>query len=278
MKKFIFALCLTALLGAALTGCGADNKKTVVYTNLTDAASQKEVTALLSSAGISDTAVKDYLALVNDYNSIMGDQPYFKDGFNPLPADGINYDVVDNVTLWSDQRFYSDASCRITAFTLLRDGISSSAALSGDNFLMGDIDAMEQYEPCAMSAEEQGVYFSLFNPVPVSDTTDSQVVSDALLSEWQARGISFTERDAKLVCVVFNSELDHTAYVGHAGVLVPDGDGWLFIEKLSPAYPNQATRFETRAQVKDYLMDQYGEQYTKGQAAKPFLLENDHSF
>lgn len=282
MKKLISTLCLAAMLGGALTGCGTGTQKPTgspaVYTNLIDTESQKEASALLSRAGIGDDALDAYWALVDDYNTVMGDQPLFQDGFTPLPEEGINYDTVDHYELWTGERPYSDVSCRVTAFTLLQEGISSSAGLAGDSFLMGDIDALEQYDLSRMSEEELGVYFSLFNPVTVAPTTDAQAVCDALLAEWQARGVSFTERDAKLICVVLHSELDNTAYVGHAGVLVPDGDGWLFVEKLAPTYPNQATRFETREQVSDYLMAQYGEHYTKGEAAPPFLLENDHLF
>ena len=263
MKKLASVLCLAAVLGGALTGCGSEAQNPTgspaVYSNLIGAKSQEEASSLLSSAGISDNALEAYLALVDDYTAVMGDQPQFQDDFTRLPEEGINYDTVDYYEIWMSQRQYADVSCRVTAFTILRDGISSSTALAGDSFLMGDIDALEQYDLSHMSDEELGIYFSLFNPVPVPSTTDERVVSDTLLAEWQARGITFAERDAKLISVVLHSELDNTAYVGHAGVLVPDGAGWLFVEKLAPTYPNQATRFETREQISDYLMAQYGE-------------------
>lgn len=285
MKRTLSMLCLLAILTGVLTACGASAQNPVggsgpLYSNLTDVDSQEETSALLSKAGISDPAIETFLSLVRDYNALMGTQPYFQDGFNPLPEGGIDaaYDNVDTYSLWTGKRDYADANCRITAFGLLRNQITAGAPKTPDDFLFTDKDALENYTLCGLSQKEQGAFYALFNPVSVKATTDTQAVLDAVLAEWKTRGITFREGDAKLISVVFNSELDDIAYVGHTGVLVPDGDGWLFVEKYAPAYPYQATKYQTKDQLKDALMARLGGQYTEGVTAKPFLLENDHAF
>ena len=59
-----------------------------------------------------------FFALCKDYNDVVGDQPYFQEGFAPLPKGGVDYDAEDTYSLWMDQRSYSDANCRITAYGL----------------------------------------------------------------------------------------------------------------------------------------------------------------
>ena len=42
--------------------------------------------------------------------------------------------------------------------------------------------------------------------------------------------------------------------VSHAAVLIDDAQGLLLVEKTNPQAPYQATQFETRAEVKEYLL------------------------
>lgn len=298
MKRIVAILCLVAILAGALSGCrgsapeGRENAGTgtgitaetdtgtdaALYSNLVDSDAQKEVSELLTAAGVSADSIESFLSMARDYNTLVGDQPYFHDGFTQLPEGGVDYDAQDTYTLWMDQRDYADISCRIAAYSLLRDAISAKAPMPANQFLAIDSDALDHNSLLSLSEEERGVFNALYNPVPVPPTTDTQAVQEAVLSEWKSRGISFAERRAAMVSVILHDELDNNAYVGHAGVLLPDGDGWLFVEKYSPVYPYQATKFQTREQVEAYLMDRLGSNYTEGASAKPFLLENDHAF
>ena len=63
-------------------------------------------------------------------------------------------------------------------------------------------------------------------------------------------------------------------FVGHTGVLVPTKNHkYLFIEKLSFQLPYQVTRFESKEQLNDYLMEMYDTEWGQD-TAKPFIMEN----
>lgn len=62
--------------------------------------------------------------------------------------------------------------------------------------------------------------------------------------------------------------------MGHTGVLVQMQDGLLFVEKYGPLFPFQATKFQNREALKNYLQnrpDLYGDETE----LKPIIMEND---
>ena len=51
-------------------------------------------------------------------------------------------------------------------------------------------------------------------------------------------------------------------FVGHTGILAETKNGLLFVEKYGPMAPFQATRFQSRDELKEYLLarkDLYGD-------------------
>ena len=78
-----------------------------------------------------------------------------------------------------------------------------------------------------------------------------------------------------MLSVVIHDNLDGDyLFVGHVGVLVPDKDGFLFVEKLSFEEPYQAIKFSTKEQCYKYLSTKY-ENYTGDGLAKPFIMDNN---
>ena len=84
----------------------------------------------------------------------------------------------------------------------------------------------------------------------------------------------FNEK-ARMLSVIVHDNLDgDSLFVGHVGVLVPDKDGYLFIEKLTFEEPYQAIKFATKEDVYKYLQTKY-KNYTGEGLAKPFIMDND---
>lgn len=59
----------------------------------------------------------------------------------------------------------------------------------------------------------------------------------------------------------------------HAGVFVEDGEDILFLEKISPLYPYQATIFKDRGQLVTYLVAK--QQSFGADFGKIFVMENN---
>ena len=73
--------------------------------------------------------------------------------------------------------------------------------------------------------------------------------------------------------VYAHSVFEDVRFVTHAGVLAETEEGLLFVERYSPEAPFQATRFQNRAQLKEYLLarpDLYGEK----KELPPIVMEN----
>ena len=128
---------------------------------------------------------------------------------------------------------------------------------------------------CSIKGEDQSKFYTIYNPVSVRDTTDPKVILAAIKQEWRNRGIQFKAGNASLISVVCHDELDHIAFVGHAGVMITDGSDVYFVEKFGPTSPYQAAKFQTKAQVREYLLNRFWKFYTPGVSTAPVIMEND---
>lgn len=281
MKRFLTGLLCILTIAALPPGCqpaqdtgGAPRDNQLTYATLTDASSRDEVRKRLENQKLSAESIDRFFQWVEDYNAFANTDPL--DGFTVI--DGLEAPDQDCLEKWQEERVYSDTNCRLTAFGLLKGWIQAKKTLPADNFLMFDIDALENNPVTQYTPEETAAFYTLFNPVPIQLTTDEKEVEKAVLSEWKERGISFSDGAAKLVSVIVSDDLDSMAFVGHAGVLIEDGEGLLFVEKLSPTNPYQATKFASREQLRQYLMHRFEAHYVPDVTAKPFLLLNDQPF
>ena len=240
------------------------------YSNLGDDASKAEVRKFLESAGIDTGYVDSLFAAVDDYNALDDSLPQTT-GFVEAPIQDLEYTGV----AWPDDRDYYDANCRITAFALMRGLISAAQPQTADSFAAYDQEVVGQNPWYQLNDADQGNFFALIDAVAVEPTTDSKVVQDSFLKEWQTRGVTFSQGPVSLISVIIHSELDDIAFIGHCGVLVDNGTDLLFLEKYGPTQPYQATLLKNRDELEDYLMSRFQNFYTEGVSAKPFLLEND---
>ena len=247
----------------------------LTYSNLTDEKTRQEISGILRKAGIRQNYIEELMDLAKDYHGVVGLQPYFHDGFQTIAARGVDYEAADTYSLWTANRSYADVNCRLTAMTLFRDFITTEKKMEGDDFLAADTDAMDHYPLCSIKGEDQSKFYTIYNPVSVRDTTDPKVILAAIKQEWRNRGIQFKAGNASLISVVCHDELDHIAFVGHAGVMITDGSDVYFVEKFGPTSPYQAAKFQTKAQVREYLLNRFWKFYTPGVSTAPVIMEND---
>lgn len=250
---------------------------TLTYSNLTDEETRSGVSAMLKRAGIKGSCIDEVMALAKDYNDLVGKQSYFHEGFTTTEGRGIDYEAVDTYRLWTEKRQYADVNCRLTAMTLFRDFITMGKFLPADDFLSTDTDAMENYSLCKIKGTDKDKFYTLYNPVSVKNSTDSAEILAAVQREWKDRDIAFKAGNVSLISVICHDELDQTAFVGHAGVMIEDGSDVYFVEKFSPVYPYQVARFQSRDQVKEYLLNRFWNFYTPGISAPPVIMVNDQA-
>lgn len=250
---------------------------TLTYSNLYDEETRAEVSEMLRRAGIKGSWVDEVLALSKDYNDLVGKQPYFHDSFTTIKSRGIDYEAVDTYRLWTENRQYADVNCRLTAMTLFRDFITAEKTLPADNFLSADTDAMENYTLCKIKGAAKDKFYTLYHPVSVKKTTDSAEILAAVQKEWKNRGVAFKTGNVSLISVICHDEMDQIAFVGHAGVMIQDGSDVYFVEKYGPTLPYQTAKFQSRDQVKEYLLNRFWNFYTPGISVPPVIMANDQA-
>lgn len=117
----------------------------------------------------------------------------------------------------------------------------------------------------------------LFSAIQTDLAKTPQAYIADIQAYYQAQGIQFDLKETSMISVWFLDDLEPDnirLFVGHVGVLVKDGTGYRFIEKLSFEEPYQVLTFQSKAALNTYLMQSYEE---KDPAVfKPLIFENDH--
>ena len=250
MKKQIraaaLALC-TLMLFAAATGCGKQEKptteqpalETVEYSNLTDEDSRKQLSELLTDAGIEESRIAALLNRVEQFNASVKSE-WLTDGFESAAPTDTKYDPYEMQDEWTAANgSFPGYNCRITAFGLFSEFITAGAdqpEVQGEDSLFTDLETVDA-DPNALCGDSISKFCALFAPVNAADSTEVEAQVKVLQEGWATRGIAFADSKASMISVVFHdkfSDEDNTLFIGHIGVLLPAEDGTMyFIEKVA---------------------------------------------
>ena len=275
MKKYSKIILSSIFLGLALvlvacSGTKKDQKakqNESTYSNLNNKNSVEEVKSLLS-AHLDKGSVDNFINLVNDYNGLVGSTG-LKGDFTKFTK--TEYDVEKINPLWQAKKGdFIGTNCRINTYTLLKNSIDIPQIEKDDELLFIDNDAIDKGK--LFDAKDKEEFNILFSRVKTEATQDVKVHAKKM--EEYFKQFKFNEK-ARMLSVIVHDNLDgDSLFVGHVGVLVPDKDGYLFIEKLTFEEPYQAIKFATKEDVYKYLQTKY-KNYTGEGLAKPFIMDND---
>ena len=237
------------------------------YSNLNNQPSAEEVRKALA-AHLDKDSVDAFFNLVNDYNAIVGSVGLTGDFSTFTKTD---YDVEKISNLWTPKKGdFVGTNCRINSYCLLKNSIEIPKLEKDDSLLFVDNDAIDKGK--VFGAEDKDAFDILFSRVKTEATTDVKV--HAAKMEQFLSQFKFNE-NARMLSVVVHDDLDgQSLFIGHVGILVPNEDGYLFVEKLTFEEPYQAIKFATKEDCYKYLDTKY-ENYTGEGLAKPFIMDND---
>ena len=275
MKTYnkIIGLLICAALIFGVTACNNSQKSSKVsqeapsYSNLESKNSVEEVKTLLS-AYLDKDSVDNFIRQVNEYNEIAGAAGLQGD-FTELAAP--QYDIDKISTLWREKKGdFIGTNCRINSYILLKKNIKIPQLDIDDTLLFLDNDAIDKGK--LFDAGEKKLFQTLFSRVKTEATQDIKIHAENM--EKYFENIQFNE-NARMLSVIIHDNLDGDyLFVGHVGVLVPNKDGFLFVEKLSFEEPYQAIKFAAKEECYKYLQDKYAD-YTGEGLAKPFIMDNN---
>ncbi|MEG2215750.1 MAG: DUF4300 family protein [Clostridia bacterium] len=283
MKKRCYIELPFILIGALLllAGCRKvnsnqlnvipDKAATQVYSNLVTTVEQEEVKSMLQRASIS--GIDPFFEWVNDYNYTMGEKAGLVEVWTPLSKMKYQTDVMS--TAWEQMHPEElDANCRLTAYLLMEQLIQTNPLSDYGTYLMMDVDEIENNDRYMTIKDHLENYIALFNQVSVADAKVDADYRNAFIKAWKERGVTFQTGDASLISVVMNDSYDKVLFIGHTGVLIEEDGYLLFIEKIAPCMPYQATRFANRNELAAVLLGR--PEYTLGdEDFSTFLMENN---
>ncbi|MEG1067765.1 MAG: DUF4300 family protein [Anaerovoracaceae bacterium] len=229
------------VLTIALSACGAKSAKDLMKSDLTAKEDQALLEKILENAGITDT--KEYFDNLNKFNELQGDENNQEVGLN----------------------------CRVSEFLLMKDFVEAKEQKGYGNYLMFDIDAIDNDKRCQSLKAQKSDFIALFNEISVKGMSDKEM-EEAYPKAWADRGIKYLNDKVSIINVVLNDPYDHINFVGHTGMLMEYEGYYWFLEKISPEDPYQLTRYNNKKDLKNELENR--PRYQDEAAHKPMVYEN----
>ena len=259
---------------------GEEKKETsavipITYSNLVDEETRNRVSAALKNAGLKDEKITDFFLAVDEYNNAVGKENLVQkmtttDG--PFPS----MDSDRLIDLWLQNGGFVGRNCRITSFSLMGDFITVKKPAAGDTtMLFSDFEAIGAKH--LFQGEEKKKFDTIFSYIDVTNTHDTKELAKEIIASWKKKGISFHNDKMHMLSVFMTMDDGKNQvqeFIGHTGILLEDGDHYLFVEKLAFELPYQVEEFRSRQEVNDYLMACYDKD-ADGLTAKPIIFEDD---
>lgn len=259
---------------------GEEQKETsavipITYSNLVDEETRNRVSAALKNAGLKDEKITAFFLAVDEYNNAVGKENLVQkmtttDG--PFPS----MDSDRLIDLWLQNGGFVGRNCRITSFSLMGDFITVKNPAAGDTtMLFSDFEAIG--EKHLFQGEEKKKFDTIFSYIDVTNTHDTKELAKEIIASWKKKAISFHNDKMHMLSVFMTMDDGKNQvqeFIGHTGILLEDGDHYLFVEKLAFELPYQVEEFRSRQEVNDYLMACYDKD-ADGLTAKPVIFEDD---
>ena len=244
------------------------------YSNLVDTETRDRVSNALKNAGLSEEKIKSFFEAVDEYNNAVGSENLAQSVMS-IEAAFPTYDQDKLVDAWLDNGGYVGRNCRITSDSLMGDFITVGNPTPGDTtMLFSDFASIESKK--IFDGEDKAKFDTLYSYIDVTNTHDTNVLSDEIVKSLDDKQISFNNDKMHMISVFMTMDDGMNPvqeFIGHTGILVQDGDKYLFIEKLAFELPYQVEEFDNLQDVNDYLMGYYDNE-TDGITAKPIIFED----
>lgn len=244
------------------------------YSNLVDTETRDRVSNALKNAGLSEEKIKSFFEAVDEYNNAVGSENLAQSVMS-IEAAFPTYDQDKLVDAWLDNGGYVGRNCRITSYSLMGDFITVGNPTPGDTtMLFSDFASIESKK--IFDGEDKAKFDTLYSYIDVTNTHDTNVLSDEIVKSLDDKQISFNNDKMHMISVFMTMDDGMNPvqeFIGHTGILVQDGDKYLFIEKLAFELPYQVEEFDNLQDVNDYLMGYYDND-TDGITAKPIIFED----
>lgn len=293
MKKKISAVALALVISSAMISCGEnksnlkeDNnisienqveKVPVTLSNMASKEMQDEVKTLLINNNINEENIDRYIKYINDFNERVKDKTLLKEDFVTVDSmSGLYNSIILEDRIAEDGSILGEINCRLASFELFKEFVSTKGEIQVDNYLIFDIEAIENNPIISFTDEDKKKYINLFNPIDIGNVKDTNQIVKLIKEELNKREVKIDNQgNVSLINIYMNDEIENKMFVGHSVVMIENADEYLIIEKFSPMDPFQISKFSSREDVKKYLLSRND---IYGSDINPIILINNEEF
>lgn len=195
-----------------------------------------------------------------------------------------NYNKIDfneNLNVWTEEEDSLDLNCRISAFILAKDMISSEFfAKNYNSDIEKEVSHMNTIFKGKITNKDETTFRSLFTPIELDiDSIKNVNLYDkslkSLKNYWKKENLVFKSSNPSLIQVILIESMKNnniSVTTGHTGLLVKNNNDLYFIEKKNPYFPYQISKFKNYDDLNQYVFTQL--EHTKN--CKLMILENDN--
>ena len=293
MKKKFSAIALALVISSVMISCGEnksnlkeDNnistenqveKFPVTLSNIASKEMQDEVKTLLINNNINEENADRYIKYINDFNERVKDKTLLKEEFVTVDSmSGLYNSIILEDRIAEDGSIFGEINCRLASFELFKEFVSTKGEIQVDNYLIFDIEAIENNPIISFTDEDKKKYINLFNPIDIGNVKDTNEIVKLIKEELNKREVKIDNQgNVSLINIYMNDEIENKMFVGHSVVMIENANEYLIIEKFSPMDPFQISKFSSREDVKKYLLSRND---IYGSDINPIVLINNEEF
>lgn len=286
-SAFIFAGCGTSETTnsnkteekPAITENATDEKSEIkfTYSNLVDTESKDYLKKLLLDKGIKEQYITEFFEKVDFYNETMKGM----EGLVPSKTESTSYDIkfddLHAMDAWMATGLpYQDFNCRLTSFELFRDNYITPEKFEGNDLNLAiDLDSIDKNKLSKLSDSDREKFRNYYSFILTESVTDTDSFVKVIKDEMTKRKVSIKETEGiSLINGYIHDYEFHESFIGHSGLLIEDGEKFVFLEKYSFETPYILIEFDSKKELNDYLMNRLDVD-TTGNGLKPVIFENN---
>lgn len=248
-----------------------NNKQVVTHTK-----------TLLLNNKISKENINLWLEFVKKYN--LKNENFIQNTSNGWCTINLsNYNKIDfteTLNGWTEEEDSLDLNCRISAFMLIKDMISSDYFIKKyDSDIEKEVSKIDTILRGKMTDKDITTFRSLFTPIDldIDSFKDVNVYDKSLKSlknYWEKENLIFKTNNPSLIQVVLIEPKNNnmSVSIAHTGLLIKSSNELYFIEKKNPCFPYQISKFKNSNDLNQYILTQFED----AKNYKLMILQNDN--
>ncbi len=267
MKRFVSVILVFVVI--LLASCGkadlpdSENEVGTGYSNLVDSNVQSELKNILLSCNVPKNTVDMFFDDLNEYNETVENTTLVLSGYEAFDLSPVSYDEDKLDELWRKKYpVFMGYNCKLTAFLLYKDFVSSKKAVSeAENEMSMIFELSPEEAQTHFFKADRALFNTLYQPIEISSDMTQQECIDKLKSSWNEYGVTFGET-VKIKHITVYTEDDYPKFhlePVHAGLLFNQDGKLYFLEKLSFVKPYQYSVFVNEEDLYKYLKNLFGE-------------------